>query len=72
MAPDLGSSDARRCMTSDPTMDVRLRVVVWEDGYQTKVSYPSPTQVARRFGIDSELAAGLDSIDTVISTVVDR
>lgn len=23
-------------------LDLPLRVVVWEDGYQTKVSYPSP------------------------------
>ena len=53
-------------------LDLPLRVVVWEDGYQTKVSYPSPTEVARRYGLDADLAATLASIDAVISAVVDR
>src|SRR6476659_9426196 len=37
-------------------LDLPLRVVVWEDGHQTKVSYPSPIEVARRYGLDGELA----------------
>lgn len=53
-------------------LDLPLRVVVWEDGYQTKVSYPSPAEVARRYGLDGELAAALDTIDAVITAVVDR
>jgi uncharacterized protein (DUF302 family) len=53
-------------------LDLPLRVVVWEDGYQTKVSYPSPAEVARRYGLDDDLAAALESIDAVISAVVDR
>ena len=53
-------------------LDLPLRVVVWEDGHQTKVSYPSPAEVARRFGLDDELAAALASIDAVSSAVVDR
>ena len=53
-------------------LDLPLRVVVWEDGYQTKVSYPSPTEVARRYGLDDDLAAALASIDAVTSAVVDR
>ncbi len=53
-------------------LDLPLRVVVWEDGYQTKVSYPSPAEVARRYGLEGDLAAALDSIDAVISAVVDR
>jgi uncharacterized protein (DUF302 family) len=53
-------------------LDLPLRVVVWEDGYQTKVSYPSPTEVARRHGIDSDLTAALESIHAVITAVVDR
>src|SRR5882724_12162630 len=27
-------------------LDLPLRVVVWEDGYQTRVSYPAPAAVA--------------------------
>ena len=53
-------------------LDLPLRVVVWEDGHQTKVSYPSPTEVARRYGLDDDLAAALASIDAVTSAVVDR
>ena len=53
-------------------LDLPLRVVVWEDGYQTKVSYPSPAEIVRRYGLDGDLAAALDSIVAVISTVVDR
>ena len=53
-------------------LDLPLRVVVWEDGYQTKVSYPSPTEVARRYGLDGDLAAALEGIDSVIGAVVDR
>ena len=53
-------------------LDLPLRVVVWEDGFQTKVSYPSPAEVARRYGLDDDLAGALDSIDAVTSAVVDR
>lgn len=53
-------------------LDLPLRVVVWEDGYQTKVSYPSPAGVARRYGLASDLAAALERIDAVITAVVDR
>jgi uncharacterized protein (DUF302 family) len=53
-------------------LDLPLRVAVWEDGYQTKVSYPSPAEVARRYGLDSDLAAALESIHAVTSAVVDR
>src|SRR4051812_28811529 len=38
-------------------LDVPLRVVVWEAGLVTKVSYPSPADVARRYGLDTDLAA---------------
>lgn len=53
-------------------LDLPLRVVVWEDGYQTKVSYPSPAEVARRHGLDGDLATALESIDAVTSVVINR
>ena len=53
-------------------LDLPLRVVVWEDGYQTKVSYPSPTEVARRYGLDAELTAALAAIDGWTSSAVNR
>ena len=33
---------------------------------------PPPAEVARRYGLDDDLAAALESIDAVISAVVDR
>lgn len=53
-------------------LDLPLRVVVWEDGYRTKVSYPAPAVVARRFGLDAELAAVFTSIDALTGAVIDR
>jgi uncharacterized protein (DUF302 family) len=53
-------------------LDLPLRVIVWEDGHQTKVSYPSPAEVARRYGLEPELTAALESIDAWTSAVVDR
>ena len=53
-------------------LDLPLRVVVWEDGYQTLVSYPAPAAVARRYGLNGDLAGALASIDAVTSVVIDR
>ena len=53
-------------------LDLPLRVVVWEDGYQTLVSYPEPAAVARRYGLDGDLADALASVDAVIAAVIDR
>ena len=53
-------------------LDLPLRVIVWEDGYQTKISYPSPADVARRYGLDTDLAAALEVIDAWTSAVVNR
>ena len=53
-------------------LDLPLRVVVWENGHETLVSYPAPATVARRYGLDGDLADALASIDAVISAVIDR
>jgi uncharacterized protein (DUF302 family) len=53
-------------------LDLPLRVVVWEDGYRTLVSYPAPVAVARRYGLDGDLAQGLAGIDALINAVIDR
>jgi uncharacterized protein (DUF302 family) len=53
-------------------LDLPLRVVVWEDGYQTLVSYPAPAAVARRYGLEGDLAEALASIDALTSAVIDR
>ena len=53
-------------------LDLPLRVVVWEDGYHTLVSYPAPAAVALRHGLDGDLADALASIDALTSAVIDR
>jgi uncharacterized protein (DUF302 family) len=53
-------------------LDLPLRVVVWEDRYQTFVSYPAPTAVARRYGLSGDLADALASIDALTSAVINR
>lgn len=53
-------------------LDLPLRVVVWEDGYQAKLSYPDPAEVSRRYGVDSELVHALEAIHAVTNAVIDR
>ena len=53
-------------------LDLPLRVVVWEDGYQTLLSYPAPADVARRNSLEGDLADALGCIDALTSVVIDR
>jgi len=53
-------------------LDLPWRVVVWEEGYQTLVSYPAPAAVARRHGLDGEQTDAFAVIDAVTSAVIDR
>jgi uncharacterized protein (DUF302 family) len=53
-------------------LDLPWRVVVWEDGYQTFMSYPAPAAVARRYGLGADLAKALAGIEPIISAVIDR
>ena len=53
-------------------LDLPFRVVVWEDGFRTLVSYPAPATVARLHGLSGALADALASIDAVVGAVIDR
>jgi uncharacterized protein (DUF302 family) len=53
-------------------LDLPFRVAVWEDGYQILVSYPAPAAVARRYGLDGDLATALTGIDAITNAVIDR
>ena len=53
-------------------LDLPWRVIVWEDGYQTLVSYPAPAVLARRYGLEADLADALAGIDALTSAVIDR
>ena len=51
-------------------LDLPLKVLVWADGDQTKLSYTAPGALAARYGFSEELAARLAGIDTVTDTVI--
>jgi uncharacterized protein (DUF302 family) len=53
-------------------LDLPLRVVVWQDGNQTLVSYPAPAAVASRYGLDGDLARAFAVIDAVTAAVINR
>ena len=40
-------------------VDLPLKVLVWADGAQTKVSYVAPAALAARYGLSADLAAKL-------------
>lgn len=51
-------------------LDLPLKVLVWADGDQTKLSYTAPSALAARYGFSEELAARLAGIDAVTDTVL--
>lgn len=51
-------------------LDLPLKVLVWADGDETKVSYLSPDALADRYLLDPDVAHNLAGIDTLISALV--
>jgi ribose 5-phosphate isomerase A len=51
-------------------LDLPLKVLVWADGDQTKVSYTAPAALAARYGLSDELAARLAAIDALTDAAV--
>jgi uncharacterized protein (DUF302 family) len=51
-------------------LDLPLKVLVWADGEQTKVSYLGPDALARRYGLAPELARNLAGIDPLTDALV--
>ena len=51
-------------------LDLPLKVLVWADGEQTKLSYTSPSELATRYGLSDELAARLAGIDALTDAVI--
>lgn len=52
-------------------VDLPLKVLVWDDDGQTKLSYTAPGELAARFGLEPELAARLAGIDALTDSVID-
>lgn len=51
-------------------LDLPLKVLVWLDGQQPKVSYLAPAALAARHGLSPELAAPLAGLDALTDTLV--
>jgi uncharacterized protein (DUF302 family) len=51
-------------------LDLPLKVLVWADGDQTRVSYTAPGALAARYDLTAELAARLAGIDGLTDSVV--
>lgn len=50
-------------------LDLPLKVLVWDDDGQTKLSYAPPSELAERYDLDEALAARLAGIDAVTDAV---
>jgi len=51
-------------------LDLPLKVLIWADGDQTKVSYYSPAALAKRYELNAELAAKLAGVDPITDALV--
>jgi uncharacterized protein (DUF302 family) len=51
-------------------LDLPLKVLVWDDEGQTKLTYIAPAALAARYGLSDELAAGLAAIDPLTDAVI--
>jgi uncharacterized protein (DUF302 family) len=53
-------------------LDLPLKLLVWADGEQTKVSYTSPSELAARYRLSDELAANLAAVDPISDAVIEQ
>ena len=51
-------------------LDLPLKVLIWADDDQVKVSYPAPGELARRYRLSAELTARLAGIDPLTDALV--
>ena len=51
-------------------LDLPLKVLVWADGGQTKVSYVAPAELGARYGLNAGQAAQLAGIDPLTDALV--
>jgi uncharacterized protein (DUF302 family) len=53
-------------------LDLPLKVLVWLDDHQTKLSYTAPAELAARYGLDDELASRLSGINAITDAVISQ
>jgi uncharacterized protein (DUF302 family) len=51
-------------------LDLPLKILVWADGPQTRVSYVAPSVLAARYGLTDELAARLAGIHALTDSLM--
>ena len=51
-------------------LDLPLKVLIWADSGQTKVTYYGPAALAARYGLSEDLAARLAAIDPLTDALV--
>ncbi len=51
-------------------LDLPLKILVWDDGGQTRVSYVAPAALAVRYALSAELAPALGAIDALTDALV--
>ena len=51
-------------------LDLPLKVLIWDDGGQTTVTYTAPEALAARYGLSAELAARLAGIGPLTDALV--
>ena len=59
-------------MVANPVagLDLPLKVLVWADGDQAKVSYTAPAALAARYGLSDEVASRLAGIDALTDAAI--
>ena len=53
-------------------LDLPLKVLVWDDGNRTRLSYTGPDELSDRYGLSGEQAARLAAIDAVAEAVIQQ
>jgi uncharacterized protein (DUF302 family) len=51
-------------------LDLPLKVLIWDDGGQTKVSYYAPATLAARHHLSADLADRLAAVDSITDALV--
>ncbi len=51
-------------------LDLPLKVLIWDDDGQTKVSYTSPAELAARYQLSPDLAGNLAAVDALTTALV--
>jgi uncharacterized protein (DUF302 family) len=53
-------------------LDLPLKVLIWLDGHQTKLSFTAPSALAARYDLSQELSNRIAGIDAITDAVIDR